>query len=102
MKLSVRTIKHQLLAVQGHNSAHSKDLEKKALNYICDLFQITANSWEDYTRLQMKQQPKVPPKECQTTINPGAHLSTFSDEEGKATIKSSKISPPPPLSHHTN
>jgi hypothetical protein len=80
------------------NTANCKTLEKKALKYIHNLFEITCRTWEEYLKLQKKKRPKVVPAECQTTINPTADLPTFSNEEAGANPNAGGISAPPPVS----
>jgi hypothetical protein len=100
--------RHQLLAIQGHNTGNCKTLEKKALKYICNLFEITCTTWEEYLKNQKKKRPKVAPAEHQTTVNPTANLPTFSNEEaganpnaGGANTNTVGISCAPPVSSHT-
>jgi hypothetical protein len=83
-------------------SANCKALEKKALKYIHNLYEITSTTWEDYLKLQKKKRPKVVPAEHQTTINPTADLPTFSNKEAGADANAGGISAPPPPTYHTN
>jgi hypothetical protein len=83
-------------------TANCKTLEKKALKYICNLFEITCPTWEEYLKLQKKKRPKVAPAECQTTVNPTTDLPTFSNKEAGANPNAGGISAPPPVPpYHT-
>jgi hypothetical protein len=66
------------LAIQGCKTTHCKNLEKKALKYIRNLYEITSPNWEEYLKTKKKKRPKVAPAEHQTTVNPTNDLPTFS------------------------
>jgi hypothetical protein len=90
------------LAIQGCKTTHCKTLEKKALKYIRNLYEITSPNWEEYLKTKKKKRPKVASAEHQTTVNPTNDLPTFSDEEGGSDPNMTVgISHPPPISGHT-